>query len=76
MKKLKDFIGNMMNPWFTGMVITAFISFISFIQVNSAWADAHNFNGFFGWLGIGIVFGLTAIFCLYKVVKTSTGEGG
>ena len=65
-----------MNPWFTAMVIFAFASIISFFQIDSAWADAHKFNGFVGWLGIGIVTGLVAIFCLYKVSKTSTGQGG
>lgn len=52
------------------MVATAFISVIGFFQINSAWADANNFNT--GWLLIGIIFGLAACFCLYKV---SSGGG-
>lgn len=58
------------------MVITAFISVISFFQLNSYWADKHHFNGIFGWLGIGIVFGIAAAYCLYKVKTTTTGTGG
>lgn len=49
------------------LVVFAFASFISFIQINSAWADANNFNT--GWLIIGIVTGLVAIGCLIKVAK-------
>jgi hypothetical protein len=60
--------------WFGTMVAFAFASVISFFQINSYWADQHNFNGFFGWLGIGIVTGLVAAFCLYKVNKLG-GEG-
>lgn len=57
-------------------VIFAFASFISFIQIGSAWGDAHHFNGIIGWLGIGIVTGLVAIFSLYKVSKAwGTGKG-
>jgi hypothetical protein len=57
------------RTWFAIMCVTAFISVISFFQINSYWADKNNFNGLFGWLGIGIVFGLVAAFCLYKVSK-------
>lgn len=49
------------------LVIAAFASVISFFQVNSAWADAHNFNT--GWIVIGVVTGLVAIGCLIKVAK-------
>lgn len=55
------------KKWFAAMVVTALLSVISFFQINSAWADKNNFNGFFGWLGIGIVLGLAAVYCLYKV---------
>lgn len=58
------------RTWFIIMVATAFISVIGFFQINSAWADANNFNT--GWLLIGIIFGLAACFCLYKV---SSGGG-
>lgn len=60
-----------LNPWYGFMVIAAFISIISFFQINSAWADKHSFNG--KWLVIGIVFALVAIGCLYKANKTSGG---
>lgn len=59
------------QKWFWAMVVTAMISIISFFQINSYWADQHHFNGFFGWLGIGIVFGLAAIYCFGKVKWTS-----
>lgn len=65
-----------LNPWFGFMVVAAFISIISFFQIKSYWADKNNFNGLFGWTGIGIVFGLAAAYCLYKANKTSTGRGG
>lgn len=64
------------NPWWGWCVITAFISVISFFQINSYWADKHNFNGIFGWLGIGILFGVLAVFFLIKAKATSTGRGG
>lgn len=46
-------------------------SVISFFQINSYWADKHNFNGVFGWLGIGIILGLGCIYTLYKVSKNA-----
>lgn len=64
------------KKWFIAMTISAFVSVGSFFQINSYWADQHNFNGLFGWLGIGIVFALIAIFCLYKVTKNSDSGGG
>ena len=60
--------------YFLLMVLFAFISVISFFQIDSYWADQNDFNGLFGWLGIGIVTGLVAIFCLFKVSKNSTGR--
>lgn len=50
------------------LVVAAFLSVISFFQINSAWADAHNFNT--GFILIGIVLALVAIGCLVKVAKT------
>jgi hypothetical protein len=67
---------NKWNPWWYGTVACAFIGIISFFQINSYWADKNNFNGIFGWLGVGILFILAAVFCLYKVQKTSTGKPG
>jgi len=62
------------NPWFGACVISAFISVISFFQINSYAADKNGLNGF--WLVIGIAFGVAALFFLYKTSKTSTGRGG
>lgn len=59
------------KQWFIFMTVFAFASVISFFQIDSAWADAHDFNGLFGWLGIGILTGLTAIFGLYKTNQKS-----
>jgi len=67
---------NLTRRWFGFMVVFAFASVISFFQINSYWADQNNFNGFFGFLGIGIVFGLAAVFCLMKVAKYGGGTGG
>lgn len=57
--------------WWAITVVLAFASAISFMQINSAWADEHHFNGFFGWVGIGIITGLGAIYGLSKVIKQS-----
>lgn len=54
---------------FAIMAAFAFGSVISFFQINSAWADAHNFNGIVGWLGIGIVLGVIAAGILIKIAK-------
>lgn len=64
------------TKWFLTMTVFAFASVISFFQINSYWADKHNFNGLIGWLGIGIVTGLVAIFCLTKVAKQGSGGDG
>lgn len=59
------------HKWMILMAIFAFISVISFFQVNSAWADAHNFNT--GWKLIGTAAGIAAIFCLIKTAKAGGG---
>jgi len=59
--------------WHVLMGVCAFIAMISFFQINSYWADKHHFNGIFGWLGIGIVFTILALFCLKKVAKAGSG---
>lgn len=62
---------------FALMAVFAFGSVISFFQIDSYWADQHHFNGIIGWLGIGIVLGLVAIYFLYRVIKQSgTGSAG
>ncbi len=64
------------KTWFGLMSVFAFASVISFFQINSWWADQHKFNGILGWSGLGIVFGLVAVYCLYKVAKNSNPGGG
>lgn len=62
---------------FICMAIFAFGSVISFFQIDSYWADQHHFNGIIGWLGIGIVLGLVAIYFLYRVIKQAgSGSSG
>jgi len=61
------------KKWFLLMTVLAFASVISFFQINSYWADQNKFNGFFGFLGIGIVLGLGAIYCLLRVNKEAGG---
>lgn len=68
------------HHWMIITVIFAFGGIISFFQINSHWADLHDFNGIKGWLGIGIILSLIAIYCLYKTAKAggggnSTGAG-
>lgn len=58
---------------FAAMALFAFFSIISFFHINSALADAKGIN----WLFIsgGIVFGLIAVYYLYKINKQSgTGK--
>lgn len=59
------------KQWFVFMAVAAFLSIVSFFQIDSAWADAHHFNGLFGWKGIGIITGLVAVFGLYKINQNS-----
>jgi hypothetical protein len=54
------------KQWFLLAVVFAFASFISFINISSAWADEHDFNGLVGFLGVGIVSGLFAMYSLFK----------
>lgn len=59
---------------FVIMAVLAFISIISFFQINSYWADHHHFNGVFGWLGIGIVFAIGAVVTLIVIAGRSGGS--
>ena len=52
----------------------AFVSVISFFQIDSYWADKHHFNGIFGWLGLGILFGAIAILTLIKILGRQGGS--
>ncbi len=66
-----------MNPWMPFMALFAFGSVISFFNVNSAWSDKIGQpKGNRTFIIVGVVLGLVAIFCLYKLVTTSTGTGG
>jgi len=62
------------KKWFAAMVITAFLSMISFFQINSYSADKNNLNTF--WLIAGIIFALVAVFSLWKVTKNAGGNTG
>lgn len=62
------------SQWFGVMVGCAFAAAISYFQIGSAWADAHKFNGLLGWLGIGIVFSVGALYSLYKVSGANPGK--
>lgn len=68
--------GFKLNTNFVACAIFTMLSVISFFQINSYWADKNNFNGIFGWLGIGIVLAIVAIYWLYRTIKSSTGTGG
>jgi hypothetical protein len=61
------------TKWFLTSGALGFISVISFFQINSYWADTHKFNGIFGWLGIGIVAGLAALWAMSKAFSKGTG---
>lgn len=62
---MKTFFGK----WSTLMVLSAFASVISFFQVDSYFADTHNFNTVF--IVAGVVLGLVAIYSLYKFKQES-----
>ena len=57
------------KEWFIFATVFAFISVISFFQIDSAWADENNFNGLKGWLGIGLASAGVSIFGLFKAKK-------
>lgn len=57
------------KKWFIIAAILAFGSVISFFQINSYWADTHNFNT--AWKVIGTVLGLATLYSLYKVSKNA-----
>lgn len=59
------------KKWYLLMVVFAFASVISFFQIDSAWADENNFNGFKGFLGLGIVFGFLTIFSYLKAKQNN-----
>lgn len=59
------------KKWGYLTVISTFLAFISAFQNYSAWSDAHNFNGLFGWVGIAIIFGVAAVYCGYKTISNS-----
>lgn len=55
-------------------VVLAFASVISFFQINSYASDKAGMNGIFGWLGIGIVLALGAIYCVSKVANPGSTD--
>lgn len=62
-----------LNSWYGGLVVSAFISIICFIQTDMYVSEK---TGTALWWVLGGVFALAAIYCLYKANKTSTGTGG
>lgn len=74
MKKESGWNKFWLNPWFGGMVILAFASFILIMHSMSYSAEVKKQQTL--WLVIGILSGVAAAFCLYKANKTSTGQGG
>lgn len=58
--------------WFAVASAILITAMISFFQINSYWADQHNFNGWIGWKGVGSVLALIGIYIMYfKVIKKS-----
>ena len=62
------------NPWFGLTAICAFLAFGSIVSVDSAWSDSFNGNWLF--ISLAIVFGLSAVFCIWKANETSGGNTG
>lgn len=59
------------TKWFTITVVLAFSAFFSFAFINSEWGDKNNFNGLFGFLGIGLLLTVASIASLVKTIKVS-----
>lgn len=51
----------------------AFLSFISFVNVESAWVDEHHAGTYF--IVAGVVFFLIGAYFLRKVIKNTNGGG-
>ena len=49
-----------------------FASFISFFQINSAFADKHHINGV--WVVAGIVCGLASLYSMWQAFQNSGGS--
>lgn len=62
------------KTWFAIMTVFAFLSFISFIQIDSYAADVFNLNAM--WIIFGIVSAGLAIVSLVNVIKNSGGNTG
>lgn len=52
------------NTYLVIAIVSAFVSVISFFNVNSYWADKNHLNGVV--VGAGIVFAIVTIFAGYK----------
>jgi hypothetical protein len=57
------------KQWFGLSAVFAFISFISFANVDSAFGDEHNVNDVF--MAAGIVGAVAAIASMYKAYQSS-----
>lgn len=54
--------------WFIIMAVLAFTSFISFLQIDSAYADDNNLNGTF--LNVGVVAAVLAAASLFMAYQS------
>jgi len=54
--------------WFYIMTILAFTSFISFLQIDSAYADEHNMNATF--MNVGIISAVLAALALFMAYQS------
>jgi hypothetical protein len=59
------------STWFRISSVLAFAAMISFFQIDTAWADEHNFNGWLGWKGIGAVLSLVSAGAMWISAKNS-----
>lgn len=61
------------NPWMAGLVGSAFLSFICFIQTSQYVAEK---TGKGLWIVLGSVFAIAAVYCFKRLNESSTGKGG
>ena len=54
--------------WFIIMSVLAFMSFISFLQIDSAYADEHNMNATF--MNVGIISAVLAAASLFMAYQS------
>ena len=57
------------NQWFVIAIALAFLGFVAFFNVDSAWADEHNYNTEL--VVTGVISILVGLICLLKAKETS-----